>query len=176
MSCIRFNTPAQRRQLAANAPAMQSPRADDGAAGDAARAGDEPVARFLSPAVTASKVARIRRLAADRDPKIRASAASSYHAPEEVYEALSRDEDAGVRACIAKNEHVPCDILRRLARDPDERVRGFVALNYFVPADAMAGLSEDPSAVVRGLVDWKARLAEDDAAAGIERARELASA
>lgn len=155
MSCIRFNTPAQRRQLAADAPSMR-----------AASTSDEPVARFLSPAVTASKVARIRRLAADANPKIRESAASSYHAPDEVYEALSRDSDPGVRACIAKNERVSCDILRRLATDPDERVRGFVALNYFVPADAMAQLSDDPSAMVRGLVDWKARLASenDDAA------------
>lgn len=149
MSCIRFNTPAQRRQLATDAPVMRSPF------------DDEPVAQFLSPAVTASKVARIRRLAADPNPKIRESAAASYHAPDEVYEALSRDTDPGVRACIAKNEHVSCDILRRLADDPDERVRGFVAINYFVPADAMARLAEDPSAVVRGLVDWKARLATD---------------
>jgi len=151
MSCIRFNTPAQRRQLAADAPSMRP-----------ASTGDEPVARFLSPAVTASKIARIRRLASDANPKIRESAASSYHAPDEVYEALSRDSDPGVRACIAKNERVSCDILRRLATDPDERVRGFVALNYFVPADAMAQLSDDPSAMVRGLVDWKARLASED--------------
>ncbi len=120
---------------------------------------DDPVAQFLSPAVTASKVARIRRLAADANPKIRESAALSYHAPLEVYDALSRDTDAGVRACIAKNEHVPCDILRRLANDPDERVRGFVAINYFVPADAMQALADDASALVRGLVDWKASLA-----------------
>jgi hypothetical protein len=154
MSCIRFNTPAQRRQLAADAPAMLT--------------SDDPVAQFLSPAVTASKVARIRRLAADPNPKIRESAALSYHAPVEIYEALSRDPDAGVRACIAKNEHVPCDILRRLADDPNERVRGFVAINYFVPADAMTALADDPSAVVRGLVDWKAKLAAEDGAVAPE--------
>lgn len=148
MSCIRFNTPAQRRQLASDAPAMLT--------------SDDPVARFLSPAVTASKIARIRRLAADPNPKIRESAALSYHAPLEIYEALSRDPDAGVRACIAKNEHVPCDILRRLADDPDERVRGFVAINYFVPADAMRALADDSSAVVRGLVEWKATLAAEE--------------
>lgn len=148
MSCIRFNTPAQRRQLADSAPSMI--------------VGGEAVAQFLSPAVTESKVARIRRLAADPNPKIRESAALSYHAPLEVYEALSRDPDAGVRACIAKNENVPCDILSRLADDPDERVRGFVAVNYFVPADAMQRLADDPSAVVRGLVAWKASLVETD--------------
>jgi hypothetical protein len=133
---------------------------------------DEPVAQFLSPAVTESKVARIRRLAVDPNPKIRESAALSYHAPLEVYEALSRDADAGVRACIAKNEHVPCDILRRLANDPDERVRGFVAINYFVPADAMQALAEDASPVVRGLVTWKVSLAAEDGT----RAFELAGA
>lgn len=129
---------------------------------------EEPVAQFLSPAVTESKVARIRRLAADPNPKIRESAALSYHAPLEVYEALSRDPDAGVRACIAKNEHVPCDILRRLATDPDERVRGFVAINYFVPADAMQALADDVSPVVRGLVDWKASLAAEEGAMAFE--------
>ncbi|MFM2353898.1 MAG: hypothetical protein RLZZ608_1304 [Actinomycetota bacterium] len=148
MSCIRFNTPAQRRQLADSAPMMVT--------------SDDPVAQFLSPAITASKVSRIRRLATDPNPKIRESAALSYHAPLEVYEALSHDSDPGVRACLAKNEHVPCDILRRLANDPDERVRGFVALNYFVPADAMQALADDPSAVVRGLVDWKASLASEN--------------
>ncbi len=146
MSCIRFNTPAQRRQLAESAPTMVD--------------ASEAVAQFLSPAVTASKVERIRRLAADPNPKIRESAALSYHAPVEVYEALSRDPDAGVRACLAKNEHVPCDILSRLADDPDERVRGFVAVNYFVPSEAMERLADDPSAVVRGLVEWKSSLRE----------------
>lgn len=145
MSCIRFNTPAQQRQLA------EAPRS---------ASAEEPVAQFLSPAVTASKVARIRRLALDANPRIRESAALSYHAPLEVYEALSRDPDPGVRACIAKNEHVPCEILTRLADDPDERVRGFVALNFFVPHEAMERLAADPSAVVRGLVDWKASLRE----------------
>lgn len=122
---------------------------------------DDRVAQFLSPRVTASKLARIRLLASDPDPKIRESAALSYHAPVEVYDALSRDSDAGVRACVAKNERVPCDILRRLAADPDERVRGFVAVNYMVPDDAMQQLAHDDSPIVRGLVEWKAQLAAD---------------
>ncbi|MCA1943188.1 MAG: hypothetical protein LDL15_06230 [Yonghaparkia sp.] len=146
MSCIRFNTPAQRRQLAESAPSMIG--------------SSEAVAQFLSPAVTSSKIERIRRLAEDPNPKIRESAALSYHAPVEVYEKLSRDPDPGVRACIAKNENVPCEILARLADDVDERVRGFVAVNYFVPAEAMERLADDPSAVVRGLVQWKSTLRE----------------
>lgn len=154
MSCIRFNTPAQRRQLAQSAPSITR--------------SEHPVAQFLSPAITASKIDRIRRLASDANPKIRESAASSYHAPLEVYEVLSRDPESGVRACIAKNENVPCDILRRLAQDPDERVRGFVAINYFVPADAMQLLADDPSAMVRGLVAWKASLAELDQLTALE--------
>jgi len=151
MSCIRFNTPAQRRQLAESAPVMiGSP---------------DPVAQFLSPKVTESKVARIRRLASDANPKIRESAALSYHAPLEVYAALAKDPVASVRACVARNEHTPCDILRELASDPDETVRGWVAINYFVPADAMERLAEDDSETVRRLVAWKAQLAaEADAA------------
>lgn len=147
MSCIRFNTPAQRRQLAASAPTMAAP--------------SEPVAQFLSPAVTASKIARIRRLAADPDPRIRESAALSYHAPTEVYEALAKDPAVSVRACVARNEHTPCDTLRALARDESEIVRAWVAINYFVPADAMEQLAADPSETVQRLVAWKASLAED---------------
>ncbi|RZT64312.1 hypothetical protein EV140_0555 [Microcella alkaliphila] len=145
MSCIRFNTPAQKRQLAENAPAMQL--------------GTEPVAQFLSPTVTDSKRERIRRLAASDDPRIRESAALSYHAPDEVYEALAHDPEASVRSCLARNERTPCDVLRTLAADPDEQVRAWVAINYFVPADAMERLAVDESDTVRALVAWKASLA-----------------
>ena len=55
MSCIRFNTTAQRQQLS----------------GETRLAGDDPVAAFLSPAITTYKVERIRRLSTDANPKIR---------------------------------------------------------------------------------------------------------
>lgn len=145
MSCIRFNTSAQRSQNAE-------------LAGEAASRKD-PVAQFLSPAVTESKIARLRTMATDPNPKIRASVAASYHAPDEVYAALAKDPDAEVRSWVARNEHVPCDILRSLANDPDEKVRSFLAVNYFVPADTMATLADDASWQVRALVDWKAQLA-----------------
>lgn len=147
MSCIRFNTPAQRRQLAAAAPTPTS--------------SPDPVAQFLSPKITPAKIARIRRLAADANPKIRESAALSYHAPTEVYAALAADPVASVRACVARNEHTPCDILRQLANDPDEIVRSWVAINYYVPADAMERLGNDESPTVRALVGWKAQLAAE---------------
>ncbi len=145
MSCIRFNTTAQRQQLS----------------GETRLAGDDPVAAFLSPAITESKVERIRRLSKDANPKIRESAALSYHAPLEVYEALSKDPDVGVRACLARNQATPCDVLRALARDADETVRAFVAINYSVPADAMELLSADTSPTVQKLVAWKASLREE---------------
>jgi hypothetical protein len=145
MSCIRFNTTAQRQQLVT----------------ETRSAGDAPVASFLSPAITDSKVERIRTLSKDPNPKIRESAALSYHAPLEVYEALSRDPDAGVRACLARNQTAPCDVLRALASDPDETVRAFVAINYAVPADAMETLSQDPSPTVQKLVAWKASLNDE---------------
>jgi hypothetical protein len=147
MSCIRFNTPAQRRQLADQAPVRST--------------SPDPVAQFLSPAVTASKIARIRRLAADPDPKIRESAALSYHAPDEVYAALAHDPVASVRACVARNEHAPCDLLRHLASDADETVRAWVAINYFVPVDVMERLANDESATVRRMVAWKSQLADE---------------
>jgi len=146
MSCIRFNTPAQRAQLAAMAPSMLTPQ-------EAARL-------HPAPPVTASKLHRLRVLAADPNPKIRESVASSYHAPVDLFERLATDPDEGVRACLARNEATPCDVLRELSRDDSEMVRGFVAVNFFVPEDVMLELAEDPSDTVRALVRWKTELAE----------------
>jgi hypothetical protein len=146
MSCIRFNTPAQRAQMKAMAPAMLT--------------SEEAAALHPAPEVTESKIRRLRLLAADANPKIRESAASSYHTPEDVFEALARDSDEGVRACVARNEAAPCDVLRSLVADESERVRGFLALNFFVPQDAMELLADDSSATVRALASWKRELAD----------------
>lgn len=146
MSCIRFNTPAQREQLD---QLRQNPQDHDA------------VAQFLSPQVTDSKIARLRTMAADPNPKIRESVALSYHAPADIYEALATDPDEGVRACLARNPHAPCDVLRALASDSSEKVRAFVAVNYQVPADAMDTLTADPSETVQALVAWKESLRED---------------
>jgi len=145
MSCIRFNTPAQRAQMKAMAPVMLT--------------AEQAAALHPAPPVTDSKINRLRLLAVDANPKIRESAASSYHTPEDVFEALAKDTDEGVRACVARNESAPCDVLRSLASDESERVRGFLALNFFVPEDAMAVLADDSSSTVRDLVRWKSDLA-----------------
>lgn len=150
MSCIRFNTPAQRQAMRDYAPVMLTP--------------EEAAAQHPAPAVTASKIARLRLLAAHENPKIRESVASSYHAPEDLFEALAHDPEVSVRACLARNESVPCDILRSLADDESETVRGWLAVNYFVPTDVMERLAEDPDDTVRSLVRWKAELAETDPA------------
>jgi hypothetical protein len=145
MSCIRFNTPAQRRQLAAAAPSMLT--------------AEEVAALHPAPPVTASKIARLRILAADPNPKIRESVASSFHAPEDLFALLATDPDPGVRGWLARNESVPCGILRSLADDESETVRGWLALNFYVPADVMEKLADDDSGIVRSLVKWKSELA-----------------
>ncbi|WP_050992974.1 hypothetical protein [Salinibacterium sp. PAMC 21357] len=145
MSCIRFNTPAQRAQMRAMAPAMIT--------------AEEAAELHPAPEVTESKIARIRLLAADTNPKIRESAASNHNTPVDVFEALANDPDDGVRACVARNEHAPCDVLRMLAHDPSDTVRGFLAINFYVPEDAMSTLSADDSATVQRLVRWKRELA-----------------
>ena len=145
MSCIRFNTPAQRAQMAAMAPSMLTV--------------EEALALHPAPPVTDSKIARLRLLAGSENAKIRESVASSYHAPDDVFEALAHDPDAGVRSWLARNETVPCDILRSLADDESEAVRGFLALNFYVPADVMERLADDESETVRALVRWKSDLA-----------------
>jgi hypothetical protein len=146
MSCIRFNTPAQLAQMRAMAPAMLT--------------AEQAAGLHPAPEVTESKIRRLRLLAADPNPKIRESAASSYHTPEDVFEDLARDPDEGVRACVARNESAPCDVLRSLVDDESERVRGFLAVNFFVPHDAMERLAADRSRTVRELARWKAELAD----------------
>jgi hypothetical protein len=145
MSCIRFNTPAQRAQMARLAPSMLTP--------------EEVAAQHPAPPVTDSKIRRLRVLATSADPMIRASVASSYHLPEDLAETLAHDPAVEVRNWLARNETVACDILRELAHDDAESVRAFVAVNYFAPADAMAELADDDSETVRRLVGWKAGLA-----------------
>jgi hypothetical protein len=146
VSCIRFNTPAQRAAMKRLAPPMLGTA--------------DAEALHRSPEVTETKIARLRLLAQHENPKIRESVASSLHAPEDLYAALARDPEESVRACVAKNEATPCDVLRSLADDPSERVRGWLAVNYFVPEDVMARLADDASDTVRGLVRWKASLAD----------------
>lgn len=116
---------------------------------------EEVAALHPAPPVTESKIRRLRLLAQDANSKIRESAASSYHTPADVFEALAADPDVGVRSCVARNEYTPCDILRSLADDSSEQVRGWLAVNYFVPEDVMELLAEDPSETVRSLVQWK---------------------
>ncbi len=145
MSCIRFNTPAQRQAMRDHRPVMLT--------------SEQAAALHPAPPVTESKIRRLRLLASDPNPKIRESAASSYHTPEDLFESLARDADEGVRACVARNESAPCAVLRFLADDASERVRGFLAINFFVPADVMQRLAGDASETVRGLVSWKGALA-----------------
>jgi hypothetical protein len=147
MSCIRFNTPAQRQAMRDHRPAMLT--------------AEQAAALHPAPEVTESKIRRLRLLATDPNPKIREAVASSYHAPEDVIAALAKDPDEGVRGCVAKNEATSCDLLRELADDRSETVRGWVAVNYFVPSDVMEKLASDRSRTVRSLVKWKASLAEE---------------
>lgn len=147
MSCIRFNTPAQRQAMRQYRPAQLT--------------AEEAAALHPAPPVTESKIRRLRLLAENEDPKIREAVASSYNTPEDLFLTLAKDPDEGVRGCVAKNEATPCDILRMLADDRSETVRGWVAVNYFVPADVMEKLAEDRSRTVRSLVAWKAQLATE---------------
>ena len=147
MSCIRFNTPAQMRQL-------------DALTADPV-IGSEAVAAFLSPEITESKIARLRAMSTDKNPKIRESAALHKYTPVECFEKLARDRVESVRVCVARNESTPCDVLRGLASDRSAAVRSWVAVNFFVPQDAMDLLAQDSDASVRALVRWKTELAHE---------------
>lgn len=136
MSCIRFNTEAQREQLKYAAQA-------------------DAIAKWLSPELTDSKLDRIRTMAKDRKHKIRESAALAVNIPEDVAWLLAEDKHVDVRSCLARNENVPCDVLRVLGRDKSATVRAWVAVNFFAPQDTMDELAKDFDETVRKLVSWK---------------------
>ncbi|MEO7123205.1 MAG: hypothetical protein ABI400_08845 [Lacisediminihabitans sp.] len=146
MSCIRFNTPAQRQAMRDAAPSMLT--------------AEEAAALHPAPPVTESKIRRLRLLAKSANPKIRESVASSYNTPDDLFVTLATDPEESVRSCVAKNEAAPCDVLRSLADDSSETVRGWLAVNFFVPADVMARLADDTSSTVRALVGWKTSLVD----------------
>lgn len=134
MSCIRLTTSAMKEQLRAKVD------------------WDSPVAQFLSPALSDSKLKRLRSLAEDANPKIRESVALIYQTPSDVLFKLSRDPVESVRECVARNRFAPVGVLTDLSEDGSERVRAFVAYNESTPALVVERLGDDPSQLVRGVV------------------------
>ena len=141
MSCIRFSTPAQMKQLRHIPPSMLTR--------------EQAASLHPAPAITESKIRRLRLLAQDPNPKIRESVASSHNAPTDVLAALARDADEGVRACLARNEHVPVDLLRGLCADESETVRGWIAVNHRTPSDVLDSLGRDSSEIIVSLLRWR---------------------
>ena len=139
MSCIRFNTGAQREAMR----------------GSAALSNEDAAVLHLAPPVTESKLARLRLLAQHESAGIRSSAASSRHAPADLLASLAADADPSVRASVARNETAPPAVLAALAADSDEQVRSWAVVNVSTPDSAVAGLDADTSAQVRRLVAWR---------------------
>ena len=133
MSCLHFNTDAQREQL------------------KVARSSEEPIAQWLSPDMSDSKIDRIRNMAKDKHSKIRESAALSIHIPEDVALILSGDKNTEVRCCLARNENVPISVLRVMAYDKAFIVRCWVAVNHSTPNDVRDMLTFDDNKKVRHL-------------------------
>ena len=140
MSCIRFNTKAQRAAMRDDAAALA--------------AGDQAILH-LSPPVTESKIARLRLLAGHERPGIRQSVASNRHAPLDLLERLAVDPDPAVRGEVAKNEAAPAVLVQLLATDEDARVRCWAVLNPVLPAAAVGRLAGDPDAQVARLAGWR---------------------
>lgn len=138
MSCVSFMTPRQREAL------QRAAAADDGA----------PLSTFASPPVTAGTVSRVRLLAKDERPGIRASAAAHKYAPAEVLDRLATDEAEQVRIAVARNPWAPASILTRLASDSSARVRGWIAANPQTDGAVLEALADDPDDEVRKVVAW----------------------
>jgi hypothetical protein len=140
MSCIRFNTSAQREAM----------RHDAGALAE----GDQAILH-LSPPVTESKIARLRLLAVHDRATIRQSVASSRHAPHELLAALAGDRDPAVRGEVAKNEATSPELVETLSHDADARVRCWAVLNTTLPDERVRELRSDPDAQVARLAGWR---------------------
>lgn len=144
MSCIRFNTPAQRE-------AMRAPLSSEDAA-----------VLHLAPPVTPSKIARLRLLAESPSAGIRQSVAGNRNAPVDLLGTLAGDAEPAVRGEVARNETTPRELLQRLAGDPDARVRCWAVLNPGLPEADVARLEHDLDAQVRRLAGWRRDVALQD--------------
>lgn len=142
MSCVSFRSEQQRAALAAVRPRPSI---------------DEVLAEHPVPPVTEGTRHRIRLLAADEDPRIRASAAAHRHAPDDVLSRLAGDSDETVRGWVARNDTCSVEILGRLAGDPSATVRGWVGAHPAAPAELLDRLSGDAEPLVREVVAWNRR-------------------
>jgi hypothetical protein len=140
MSCIRFNTSAQRAAMRHDAAALA--------------AGDQAILH-LSPPVTESKIARLRLLAEHSRPTIRQSVASNRHAPHDLLEVLAADRDPAVRGEVAKNEATAAELVAVLSSDRDARVRCWAVLNPVLPEERVHALVHDPDPQVARLAGWR---------------------
>jgi hypothetical protein len=140
MSCIRFNTTAQREAMRHDAEALES--------------GDQAILH-LSPPVTASKIARLRLLAEHSRPTIRQSVASNRHAPHDLLVTLAADRDAAVRGEVARNESTAPELVATLSHDADARVRCWAVLNAALPDERVRELVADRDAQVARLAGWR---------------------
>jgi hypothetical protein len=145
MSCIRFNTKAQREAMRRDSAVIE--------------AGDQAILH-LSPPVTESKIARLRLLATHARPSIRQSVASNRHAPSDLLLTLSADRDPGVRGEVAKNEATDPALVAILSHDKDARVRCWAVLNPALPDDRVRELETDRDAQVARLAGWRIGAAE----------------
>ncbi len=136
MSCIGFLTPRQRAALRASS------------------AGGQPLSRFASPPMTASKVERLRRLAGSPVATIRESAALAINVPVDVLVELAADPSDGVRCCVARNRRTPDDLLAALAGDVSSQVRAWVAANASTTRDVREALASDEDPTVRAIARW----------------------
>jgi hypothetical protein len=113
MSCVRFNTPAQRRAMRDLAPTMLT-------AEEAARLHPAPPVNYNTPGEVLATLAR------DPDEGVRGCVARNEHAPCDVLRGLADDPDETVRGWLAVNFQVPADVMERLSADPSDTVRKLV--------------------------------------------------
>ncbi|MFE2850157.1 hypothetical protein ACFXJO_03385 [Streptomyces lavendulae] len=125
----------------------------------------EPLVRAaVAASATDEPPGLLARLAADRDPSVRAFLAMNEHLPPELLAALAEDPEPSVRSSVVDHwRHAPEPVRRALLTDSDPNIRRAAASVYLPPADLLPALLADPQtrAVAVRYADPSPELAAD---------------
>lgn len=90
----------------------------------------------------------LRKLAHEKNHRVRIKVAENPQTPQDVLEEMSRDEHPDVRLGVSENPAAPESLLEKLAKDSSEDVRMGIAENPRIPSHILRLLEEDENTFV----------------------------
>jgi CheY-like chemotaxis protein len=90
----------------------------------------------------------LKRLAQEKNYKLRAKVAENPRTPIEIIEQLASDLHPDVRVATAENENTPEHILEKLSKDESDDVRLGIAENHRIPSRILQTLAADKNTFV----------------------------